>query len=143
MPSAVALHEHPPVPLEVFSPVALAWTPGLDLRKDGGAGCASTLEMSVHILDVHQNAIDDVWDLRPLRGSLASLSVVSWRLIVRRRSGKHDHSAAVLAGHHFAVAEPAIRLDHADDLVEAKCFRQPVHRRWSVLVREHRDHVRL
>jgi hypothetical protein len=54
--------EHPAVPLDVLDAVAAAIVRVLRLRQDGRSRGARTLAMSCHVVDLDEDAIDDVWD---------------------------------------------------------------------------------
>src|ERR1051325_7315438 len=105
-------------------------------REDGRACRFRALEMRRYIVDVDEDAIDDVGDVVPALRHLALLAMALRAVVVQRRRGKHHDAApgVELAVGEASILEPPVRFPKTERL------RQPVHGRRSVLVCQHRNH---
>src|SRR2546430_5436136 len=125
------------MPLDVFDAVPLALLALLDREKNPLCRFLRPVKVWVDIVDVDEHAVDDVRDLGPALSLLAFLAVMLRPAIVGRGGGEHDHA---VAGLHLAVAQPAVLAQHPGAFAKSERPGEPVHRRRSILVRDHRDH---
>ena len=91
-PASVGLNEHPAVAFEVLRVVE----PPIRLVPNWGqkacSSSSSALVMSVHVIDLYLNAIDDPRSARPGSSCLTCLAVSLWALVVARRRRQHDQT---------------------------------------------------
>src|SRR5207245_8790865 len=85
-----ALGEHPAMPLEVLDAVLTLPFVGLRLAQDLRAAALGAAEVGVDVIDVDDEAIDDVRILEPLAGERAGLGVPTRALVCIARM-THEH----------------------------------------------------
>src|SRR5438270_13747236 len=130
-----ALNEHPAVAFEVLGAVPAAVFVFLERRQDCRATRTGTLEVRLRVVDVDQDPVDDVWNLRPPRRLHAFLTVPFRAVVVRRGRRHHDQPRA---GLHLAMRQAAILgRGHSRTLTKTENARQPVERGRPVLVGDH------
>src|SRR5438874_398153 len=134
-----ALNEHPAVAFQVLGAVFAAVLVVLEWRQDCRATRAGTFEVRLRVVDVDQDPVDDVRDLRPPRRLRAFLTVPFRAVVVRRGRRHHDQPRA---GLHLAMRQAAIvGRGHSRTLTKTENARQPVERGGPVLVGDHRYDV--
>src|SRR2546422_2270648 len=141
MKSRMRLEKHPPMSFEVFGPV---WPPDrvvLEIGKHRRALVLRASEVTVDIVHVDEQPVDDPWDRRPFARGRARLPVMLRALVLRCRGRQEDPAfpeselrvrdppVAVLHPLVFAFMEPEGTDDQTD-------------RRGGVLVRDHRHNRR-
>ena len=97
--------------------------------------------MTLDVVDVHDEAVDDHRTVQPLGGGGAVLGVPP-RALVRVVRVTHEHRRAVRAIEND-VRHGAAGVGEALHLTEAECPADPLGRGAGIRVREHRDHARL
>src|SRR6266478_7606133 len=122
---------------DVLDAIPLGALIKVDLGQDSRACLPCPLVMREDIRHVHQHPVDDVRHRRPLRRLLAPFAMFLRGLVVGGWSGEHDEPVTRL---HLSVTQPAFWGHHAHSLLESERIGKPIHRFWTVLVGDHRNH---
>src|SRR2546425_995210 len=91
-----ALHEHPPMALDVLGAIALAVFIGLDVAEDGGAPLLCPPEVLVHVIDVDKHAVHDIGHGGPLLCRFAFGPMPPRGLVVGRGRRQHDDAVTTI-----------------------------------------------
>src|SRR5262245_52507736 len=132
------LHEHPAMALEIFGAVALSGRARFQLREDQSAFPLGPGEVGLHVVDIDQSTVNDVWDAGPLFSTGTVLTMDQRALVVGTGCGQHDHP---ISGLHFSMSQAAILSNHARPLDEAEGPGQPLQACATVGIRDHRNDI--
>src|SRR5438445_2281955 len=108
--------------LRILGPIPAAWLAILGRRQNRRPGQDRAAVMGVHVIDVHQHAVDDPRHRRPGTRALAVLAMTSRPFVVGRRCGEHDDA---VPGLHLAVTQSAA-IEHACPLLESEGVMKPL-----------------
>src|SRR2546426_5616588 len=122
--------------LEVFDAVLTLPFVRLWLAQDLRAATLGASEVRVDVVDVHDEAIDDVWIFEPLARERARLRVAA-RTLVRVARMTHEHRCSVELEHD--VGDGAQAVMKSLSLTEAEYLCDPIGGEARIFIREHRD----
>src|SRR2546427_7825148 len=141
MKSRMRLEKHPPMSFEVFGPVQPPDRVVLEIGKHGRALALRASEVTIDIVHVDKQPVDNPWDRRPLARGGARLPVMLRALVVRCRRRQEDPAFPETQ---LRVRDPPVAVLHplVFALAETEGTDQPIDRRRGVLVGDHRHNRR-
>src|SRR5947209_19856821 len=90
MKSRMRLEKHPPMSFDVFGPVQAPDRVVLEIGKHGRALALRASEVTIDIVHVDEQPVDDPWDRRPFARGRARLPVMLRALVLRCRGRQED-----------------------------------------------------
>src|SRR5437879_9598549 len=90
MKSRMRLEKHPPMSFDVFGPVQAPDRVVLEIGKHGRALALRASEVTIDIVHVDKQPVDNPWDRRPFARGGARLPVMLRALVVRCRRRQED-----------------------------------------------------
>src|SRR2546425_3189686 len=137
MKSRMRLEKHPPMSFDVFGPVQAPDRVVLEIGKHGRALALRASEVTIDIVHVDEQPVDDPRDRRPLARGRARLPVMLRALVVRCRGRQEDPA---FPESQLRVRDPPVAVLHplVFAFMEPEGTDQPIDRRGGVLVRAHR-----
>ena len=133
-----ALHEHPAVAFQVLRAVEATIRRVLRGRKNSRTSALRALIMGIDAINVHKDAIDYPRHRQTFANSLISFATGCGVFITGRPARQHNHT---LIGFHLRVSDPSIGVRNARSFSIPECSRQPIQRRDTILIRQHRNHT--
>src|SRR5215475_3529318 len=135
-----ALHEHPAMAFQIFCAIKATIRRIFRRRENSRAGPLCALKMGVNMIDIHEHPINGPWHRQPFANMLVSLATGCWALVTGGPTREHNDA---LIGFHLRVLDSPIAFRYAYAFTEPEHPRQPIQRRDTVLVRQHRNDARI
>src|SRR5262245_57771845 len=134
------LHEHPSMAFKILRAIEATVRRIFRRRKNSRAGALGTLIVGINVIDIHEHPVNRPRHRQPFANALVSLATGCGALITGGPARKHNYA---LIGFHLRVPDSPIGLWYPFAFAEPERSRQPIHRRDTVLVRQHRNDARI
>ena len=121
---------------EIFRPVSSPGWPLFDVRQDYRTSGFGSCEVSIEVVHVDEDTVDNPRHRRPLAGLLAHFAMVFRTAVLGCRRRKHDQSVSRL---HLAVCQLSIGRRETRRLSKAERAAQPFQSRDPILIGDHRN----